>query len=460
MSVPAKTLPLPAGTDVPANAAEAMQVAQFLTGTAMMPAHLRDDPAGIFSVMLIARALDIPMATAFRNIINMGDGSVGMSATLMQALVIRARHGLYVMDSSLTSATVRATRPGIGHDARGWDTVTFTVEDAARAQLIVRHKDGTISARSREGKPKSWELYTEDMLIWRAIARAARRYFPDVLMGMVHTPDELGADVDAEGNPVQVRREAVRVEVDEAVPGFVLRIRHADTLDALRAVLDDITAAGHADTITADGRTLTQAVAVRKFVLTLPDRVEACRTRPALSQLFDEACKAGAEAAEILPLFEARERAIVSGATVRPRAEAPADGESPTAVDSVISDAAPEIPEPDFATLPDPRTEVDTDTEHTPRRAGVLRLAADDLGGTDAAAAALVAAFGRPVETIGTARLQEWLMRRRREHPAPESVPDPDPAPRKRAAARKPARKAAPRKATTRKATTRKGAAR
>lgn len=67
----------------------------------------------------------------------------------------------------------------------------FTMEQAKRAQLL--SKD-------------NWKNYPEDMLFARALSRGVRRFCPDVTAGApAYTPDELGADVDAEGEVVHVQ---------------------------------------------------------------------------------------------------------------------------------------------------------------------------------------------------------------------------------------------------------------
>lgn len=62
--------------------------------------------------------------------------------------------------------------------------VAFTAKDAETAGLI----DGP--------NKHTWRKYREDMLFWRAISRAARRYCPDIFKGPVYTPEELGAALD------------------------------------------------------------------------------------------------------------------------------------------------------------------------------------------------------------------------------------------------------------------------
>ena len=89
-------------------------------------------------------------------------------------------------------------------------TTTFTMDDAKRAGLI---------------KPNGgWTKYPRNMLRWRALGYCADIVFPDVVGGM-YSPEELGADVDADGEPVwQIEKpqaqvaEQVQQKVETSVP--------------------------------------------------------------------------------------------------------------------------------------------------------------------------------------------------------------------------------------------------
>jgi hypothetical protein len=76
-------------TDVPTSVPEMMQVAKYMAASKMLPPHLSGDEASVFSVMLAARSLDIPMWAAFQQVI-VQKGKVAMTSTLMQALVLSA----------------------------------------------------------------------------------------------------------------------------------------------------------------------------------------------------------------------------------------------------------------------------------------------------------------------------------------------------------------------------------
>ena len=78
-------------------------------------------------------------------------------------------------------------------------TSKFTIEDAKRAQT------------------KNLEKYPRNMLFARAISNGVRWFCPDAFNGAaVYTPEELGADVDEDGNVVTI--EPVKVEVTKPEP--------------------------------------------------------------------------------------------------------------------------------------------------------------------------------------------------------------------------------------------------
>lgn len=66
----------------------------------------------------------------------------------------------------------------------------------------------------------NWKRYPSDMLFARAISRGARRYAPGIFGGSpVYTPDEMGADVDEEGNVIV---DSVAVDVTKPTPETVV----------------------------------------------------------------------------------------------------------------------------------------------------------------------------------------------------------------------------------------------
>jgi hypothetical protein len=89
-------------------------------------------------------------------------------------------------------------------------TSTFTLDDAKKADLT--------------GKD-TWKKYAKNLLFARALSNGVRWYAPDIFNGSpVYTPEELGAEVDEEGNvvapvvealPEPVKQEPTRESVEQ-----------------------------------------------------------------------------------------------------------------------------------------------------------------------------------------------------------------------------------------------------
>lgn len=68
---------------------------------------------------------------------------------------------------------------------------SFTMDDARTAELDT----GT--------NKNNWKHYPRNMLFARAISNGARVYCPDVFLGGIYVPEELGAAVNADGEPLE-----------------------------------------------------------------------------------------------------------------------------------------------------------------------------------------------------------------------------------------------------------------
>lgn len=138
--------------------------------------------------------------------VNVIDGKPSLAPALMSALIRRAGHKIRVYKSGSVAAgdyqtrveITRADDPDFTHSA-SWD-----VHRAVRAGLCSYAPDQNgvwvVSAQGRNGGAKPWQAYTESMVYARSLSECAREAAEDVLFGVHYTPEELGADVDADGN--------------------------------------------------------------------------------------------------------------------------------------------------------------------------------------------------------------------------------------------------------------------
>lgn len=85
--------------------------------------------------------------------------------------------------------------------------VTFSVADAKRAKLW--------------GKQGPWTDYSEDMLTWRAVGRASKRYFGDVLMGLSIAEEVQDYPAQAHG---EARSDAPPAEPDPLLEAPVVEV--------------------------------------------------------------------------------------------------------------------------------------------------------------------------------------------------------------------------------------------
>jgi len=168
-------------------AAKAMAASGFFTDT-------KQASQAIVKI-LAARELGLgPFAGM--NGVNIIQGRPAFSANIMAACVKKSgRYNYRVTEMTDKNCTIEFME----YMAGKWNTSgvsSFTIEDAKKA--------GT----------KNLDKFPRNMLFARAMSNGVRWYCPDVMSGSVaYTPEELGADVDEDGNVV--RTEVVEAEVVE-----------------------------------------------------------------------------------------------------------------------------------------------------------------------------------------------------------------------------------------------------
>ena len=147
----------------------------MLNGTAL-PARY-EDVADAVATIKVGAEIGLPPMTSLNELFVV-NGSVGMSGKAMQSLVFRAGHRIdIVLDPKVGTANAFRRDPHTNVlDSVG--TYTFTWKDAIAAGL---DQQGT------------YQKYPADMLGWKAVARAVRFAFPDVIMG--YLPEEINIEV-------------------------------------------------------------------------------------------------------------------------------------------------------------------------------------------------------------------------------------------------------------------------
>lgn len=135
-----------------------------------------------FAKILIGRDLGISPTQALMTV-DLVEGSIQLRGVLLAGFL--RRHPTYdyriegTHDETTCTVVIERKRDDAWIDAGSW---TFTVDDAAKAQLL-----------KGADKPKAaWNAHRKNMLMWRAMANAVRAHAPDLFGGVpVYVDDEI-----------------------------------------------------------------------------------------------------------------------------------------------------------------------------------------------------------------------------------------------------------------------------
>lgn len=139
-------------------------------------------------------------------------GKAGLQAEVMRALVYKKypKAKMQIItppEKRHLECTIVAAREG-GED----QTFSFTIEDAQRAGLVEKSGNGY---RGTAGKD-TWTKYPQDMLMGRCTSRCVRFLWPECVMGMGYTPEELQEPIQADP---EKRRDVEALDADFSVDG-------------------------------------------------------------------------------------------------------------------------------------------------------------------------------------------------------------------------------------------------
>ena len=155
-------------------------------------------------VMLKGHELGLGMATAFEFIHVISDRpSLAPKGALALIHASGMLKRLSIEDLTDAQRNPTACRVMMERNNGFTYTATFTIDDAERAGIV---KAGS-----------GWDKYPANMLRWRAIGYCADIVFPDVCGGLMR-PDEAGAIVDSEGEPVRIVEAAPSGSISDKVP--------------------------------------------------------------------------------------------------------------------------------------------------------------------------------------------------------------------------------------------------
>ena len=176
-------------------------------------------------VMLKGFELGLGLATAFE-FIHVIDGKPSLSPKGMMAQIAKSGD----VEVKVTRLPEDKNKPLVGYEcwmkrrSSGFEyTTRFTLEDAKRAELVKPHGN--------------WDKYPENMCMWRAIGFAADVVCPD-LGGGIYRPEELGAVVNQDGEPVTIDAVAVTTLPNDDVTPTLQELVARYTAEAVMAAND------------------------------------------------------------------------------------------------------------------------------------------------------------------------------------------------------------------------------
>lgn len=177
-----------------------ISMADTLVKSGFLPKAIKTKEAAA-AIILKGRELALPPMTAFGSI-HVISGKPSCSSDLQLALL--ARGGVtweWLKDGSDGEAVIQFKRKGFG-DAFG----RFTIAEARIAEVIEveYHGQNKNVKRTKLADKDTWKSYPANMLRARAVSNGARMIGSDLLMGMIYTPEELGAEVDEDGTPLEI----------------------------------------------------------------------------------------------------------------------------------------------------------------------------------------------------------------------------------------------------------------
>lgn len=172
------------------------EISQMAVQSGLLPAAIKTKEQAAI-IALKGRELGLPPMVAFAHI-NVIQGKPSMSAEIMLAYIYKDHPAaeIHIAERTATKCVIKARRP----NEKEASVFTWDMDRARRMGLD--QKD-------------NWKKQPETMLFWRAITEMKRAKFPEVLMGIDYSPEELGASVDEKG---EIKDVGPKIDPDKAQP--------------------------------------------------------------------------------------------------------------------------------------------------------------------------------------------------------------------------------------------------
>jgi len=146
-------------------------------------------PEDALARILTGRELGLTAMQSIRGVY-MVDGRPGLDASLMQGLCLQSAlcEEFYCIEDTDTRVTYRVKRRG-----RPARNITWTIEDARRAQLLDRGEDPS---------KNNWNKYPRQMLHARCKAEGSRAEFPERMFGLLSREEMMDGIIDVTASAV------------------------------------------------------------------------------------------------------------------------------------------------------------------------------------------------------------------------------------------------------------------
>lgn len=200
------------------NMGDKLDYARTLAESGLLPQAYRKQPANVLYAVEYGESLGLAPMAAITGV-HVIEGKPTASAGLISALIRKAGHRLRS-----------------GYDAKtgtGWCSI-WRADDP---EFEFRSEWDLERARAAEltGK-KVWKQYPAAMLKARAVTECARDACEEVLFGLHYTPEELGREVDGNGDPVTATAERVQPAPEPERIDWEAKIAAASTAADMREV--------------------------------------------------------------------------------------------------------------------------------------------------------------------------------------------------------------------------------
>lgn len=169
-------------------------IADTLAQSEIVPKAYRNRPHDILAAGLLGRGMGLDLMQSLQYV-NVIEGKAAVAPELMNARIRAQGHRVRVIEWTSTVCRIGITRRGETEE----NVAEFTIEDARVAGLL----------ETKSGRPGAWQKYPRSMLWARVLSLGAKAYVPDAILGSRYTPEELGADVDEDGVPLDTDGTAV-----------------------------------------------------------------------------------------------------------------------------------------------------------------------------------------------------------------------------------------------------------